>query len=80
MSRRACFELYPDPRPSRLLAPFVPHLPRLLRLLPWLSGAPIAGAALLFLLSALPLVTWVILSAAVVAPLGAGFLIMTAGD
>lgn len=72
MSRRACPELYPDPRPSRLLVPLLPYLPLVMRVVPWLAGAPVAGAVVVLVATALPLVTWVLLSVAVLAPLAAG--------
>ena len=74
MSRRACPDLYPDPRPTRLFVPLLPYFPALLRLLPWLTLAPVIGAFAVLLVTALPLVTWALLCVAVLAPLGAGLL------
>lgn len=79
MSRRPCPELYPDPRPSRLLVPLLPYLPSLHRLLPWMTAAPaIAGVAVL-MVAALPLLTWALLSAAVFAPLVVGMALFSFG-
>ena len=79
MSRRACPEFYPDPRPSRLFAPLAPYLPLLLRLMPWLAAAPPAAALGVLLVTALPIVTWALLSVAVLAPIAAGVALFTFG-
>lgn len=79
MSRHACPELYPDPRPSRLFAPLAPYLPLLLRLVPWLAAVPPAAAFVALVITALPLVTWVLLSVAVLAPIAAGVALFTFG-
>ena len=72
MARPICPELYPDPRPSRLLVPLLPYLPAVLRVLPWLAAAPAVATFAVLLVTALPLVTWLLLSVAVIAPLAAG--------
>jgi hypothetical protein len=79
MSRRVCPELYPDPRPSRLLAPLLPHLPALLRAVPWLAAVPPAVALATLIVSALPLLTWLAMSLAVLLPLAAGAVLFTIG-
>ena len=72
MTRPICPELYPDPRPSRLLVPLLRFLPAVLRLLPWLAAASAVATFAVLLVTALPLLTWILLSLAVLAPLAAG--------
>ena len=72
MPRRVCPELYPDPRPSRLFAPLLAYLPALLRAWPWLAAAPAVGGIALLAVTALPLVTWVLVGLAMLAPIAAG--------
>ena len=79
MSRRICPELYPDPRPSRLLQPLMPYLPLLTRVLPWLAAAPVVFALALALVHALPVLTWLVLCTAVLVPLAAGVAIFNFG-
>ncbi|MER3419136.1 MAG: hypothetical protein C4290_00810 [Chloroflexota bacterium] len=79
MTRPVCPELYPDPRPSRLVRYLLPYLPRLVRLLPWLAGAPAAAALGVVLLTALPVLTWILLSVAVLAPIAAGIALFNYG-
>jgi hypothetical protein len=79
MTRPVCPELYPDPRPSRLIRYLIPYLPRLVRLLPWLSAAPAAAALGMVLLTALPVLTWILLSVAVLAPIAAGIALFNYG-
>jgi hypothetical protein len=50
-------------------------LPRLLRLTPWLAAAPVAGAAAALAIAMLPLLTWTLLTLAVLAPVAAGALL-----
>ncbi len=79
MSRNVCPELYPDPRPSRLVAGLLPHLPRMARLLPWLAAAPATLAVATVLLALLPVMTWLLLSLAVLLPLAAGAFVLNLG-
>lgn len=79
MSRPVCPELYPDPRPSRLIRYLLPYLPGLVRLLPWLAAAPAAVVLVMVLATALPLLSWVLLSAAVLAPIAAGIVLFNYG-
>ncbi len=79
MPRNVCPELYPDPRPTRLLAPLLLYLPVLVRLAPWLAVAPAAGAFGVLLLAAQPLLTWAFLSVAVFAPVLLGAALFTFG-
>jgi len=79
MVRRICPELYPDARPSRMLVPFALYFPALIRLAPWAAAVPAVLATALILLTTLPLVTWVILCVAVLAPLAAGAALLNFG-
>jgi len=79
MHRPVCPELYPDPRPSRLFAPLLPYLSRLVRLLPWLAALIMVGAVGLLALAAVPLLTWAILTIAVFAPIAAGAVMFNVG-
>lgn len=79
MPRRICPELYPDPRPSRLLAPLAPYLPVLTRAAPWMAAVPAVAALAVVLFTTLPMMTWVILFAAVLAPLAAGAALLNFG-
>ncbi len=79
MTRPVCPELYPDLRPSRLIRYLLPYLPGLARLLPWLAADPAAAALGMVLLTALPLLTWVLLSVAVLAPIAAGIALFNYG-
>ncbi|MFN8559875.1 MAG: hypothetical protein U0531_21830 [Dehalococcoidia bacterium] len=79
MPRSVCPELYPDARPSRFLAPLLPYLPRLLRLAPWLVAAPAVAGFATLLAATLPLMTWMLLAAAVLTPLAAGVALFTVG-
>lgn len=79
MPRSVCPELYPDPRPSRLLVPVLPYLPRVLRLLPWLAAAPAVVALGAVVLATLPLLTWLVISLAVLTPLAAGAMLFRFG-
>ncbi len=79
MTRPVCPELYPDPRPSRVIRHLLPYVPVLVRLWPWLAAAPAAAALGMVLLTALPLLTWVLLSAAVLAPIAAGIALFNYG-
>jgi len=79
MARSICPEIYPDSRPSRLLAPLRPYLPALLRLVPWLVAAPVAALLVLLVVLALPLLTWLLLAIVVLAPVAAGLAFFTFG-
>ena len=79
MSRPVCPELYPNPRPSRIFEPILPYLPQLLRLLPWLAAAPAAFALAALILTALPVITWIVLCIAVLTPLAGGVAMFTLG-
>lgn len=79
MPRRICPELYPDPRPSRMLTPLAPYLPLISRVAPWLAAVPAAVAVTVFLFTALPLMTWLVLCVAVLAPLAAGAALLNYG-
>ncbi len=79
MPRTVCPELYPDPRPSRLVARLLPHLPRIVRWLPWLGAAPAALALFTLLVALLPVMTWLVLSVAVLIPLAAGAAVLNFG-
>lgn len=80
MARPVCREWYPDPRPSRLLAPLLPYLPGALRLLPWLAAIPIVIVLALIVVAALPLLSWAVLSLAVLGPIAAGLALFAAWD
>jgi hypothetical protein len=79
MPRRTCPDLYPDPRPSRLLAPLLPFLPVALRALPWLAAAPAALALAAMIITTIPVLTWGLLCLAVLAPLAAGLALLRLG-
>lgn len=72
MVRRICPELYPDPRPSRMLLPLLLLAPRALHVFPWVAGILFALVLAGLLLVTLPLLTWVLVCAALLAPLCAG--------
>jgi hypothetical protein len=50
------------------------YLPSLLRIWPWLAAAPAVGGVALLTVTALPFVTWVLVSFAVLAPIAAGLM------
>jgi hypothetical protein len=79
MPRRTCPDLYPDPRPSRVLAPLLPFLPLALRMLPWLAAIPAMLALVVMIVTAIPVLTWGLLCLAVAAPLAAGFALVRYG-